>query len=522
MAMGKRKRAARQATMWIATADLPTTAAHPFYERLNRSLDDAGFDTYVEELCAPFYAPTMGRPSLAPGRYFRLLLIGYFEGLDSERGIAWRAADSFAIRRFLHLELPEAPPDHSTISRTRRLIDLETHEAVFTWMLQRLADGGLVKGKTVGIDATTLEANAALRSIVRRDTSESYQEFLTKLAQASGIETPTRADLARVDRTRKKKGSNDDWTHPHDPDAKITKMKDGRTHLAHKAEHAVDLETGAIVGVTVQDADDGDTETSIETLITAAEQIEAVRPEGDGLQEVVADKGYHSNQSLVDLEAVGVRSYISEPDRRRRNWRKKPAARAAVYRNRRRIRGARGLRLLRLRGERLERPFAHLYETGRMRRVHLRGHTNIRKRLLIHTAGFNLGLLMRQLIGVGTPRGLQGRLSAVVATLLALTRELWQRVTRHQGPRTTHITARAPRDRGIGRRAYQRARNGFHHDGMDSSRFRCDMMSHQLIPISATRRRPLWMLRQWPWSSQRLSSSWRSPMRNGASRPVNA
>ena len=211
-------------------------------------------------------------------------------------------------------------------------------------------------------------------------------------------------------------------------------MKDGRTHLAHKAEHAVDLETGAIVGVTVQDADDGDTETSIETLIEAAAQIEAVRPDGDGLQEVVADKGYHSNQSLVDLEAVGVRSYISEPDRGRRNWRKKPEARAAVYRNRRRIRGARGLRLLRLRGERLERPFAHLYETGGMRRVHLRGHTNIRKRLLIHTAGFNLGLLMRHLIGVGTPRGLQGRLVAVMATLLALTRDLWDRRTPHRCP----------------------------------------------------------------------------------------
>ena len=339
--------------------------------------------------------------------------------------------DSFALREFLGLVLPEAPPDHSTISRTRRLIDLETHQAVFTWMLQRLADAGLVKGKTVGIDATTLEANAALRSIVRRDTGESYQDFLTKLAQASGIDTPTRADLARIDRKRKKKGSNDDWTHPHDPDAKITKMKDGRTHLAHKAEHAVDLETGAIVGVTVQDADDGDTETSIETLIEAAEQIEAVRPDGDGLQEVVGDKGYHSNQALVDLEAVGVRSYISEPDRGRRNWKKKPEARAAVYRNRRRIRGARGLRLLRLRGERLERPFAHLYETGGMRRVYLRGHTNILKRLLIHTGGFNLGLLMRQLIGVGTPRGLQGRLSAVMAALLALIRSLLPLVTGH-------------------------------------------------------------------------------------------
>src|SRR5262245_35281317 len=353
------------------------------------------------------------------------------------------AADSLALRKFLGLVLLEAPADHSTISHTRRLIDLETHEAVFTWMLQRLADAGLVKGKTVGIDATTLEANAALRSIVRRDTGESYQDFLTKLAEASGIETPTRADLARVDRKRKKKGSNHDWTHPHDPDAKITKMKDGRTHLAHKAEHAVDLETGAIVGVTVQDADEGDTETSIETLITAAEQIEAVLPGGDGLQEIVGDKGYHSNQSLVDLEAVGLRSYISEPDRGRRNWKKHPAARDAVYRNRRRIRGARGKRLLRQRGERLERPFAHLYETGRMRRVHLRGHDNIRKRLLIHAGGLNLGMLMRQLFGVGTPRSLQGRALALLRCIWSLIRlpdTRWGAVTTLGRPRRLSVT----------------------------------------------------------------------------------
>ena len=262
--------------MWVPTADLPKSAGHPFYERLNRVLDDAGFDAFVEAQCASFYADGVGRPSLAPGRYFRLLLLGYFEGLDSERAIAWRAADSLSIRTFLDVALHEAPPDHSTLSRTRRLIDLETHQAVFTWVLQRLADATLVVGRTVGIDATTLEANAAMRSIVRRDTGESYDAFLTRLAEASGLSTPTRAELARFDRTRKKKGSNADWTHPHDPDAKIAKMKDGRTHLAHTAEHAVDLDTGAIVGVTVQDASAGDTTTLVDTLVTAAEQVEAV------------------------------------------------------------------------------------------------------------------------------------------------------------------------------------------------------------------------------------------------------
>jgi transposase len=419
MAMGKRKRRPKQVAMWVATQDLPRSAAHPFYERLNQILDAAKFDEYVEGLCQRFYADEIGRPSLPPGRYFRLLLIGYFEGLDAERAIAWRAADSFALREFLGLVLPEAPPDHSTISRTRRLIDLETHQAVFTWILQRLADADLVKGKTIGIDATTLEANAALRSIVRRDTGATYQEFLTKLAQASWIETPTREDLARIDRKRPKKGSNDDWTHPLDPDAKITKMKDGRTHLAHKAEHAVDLESGAVVAVTVQDADEGDTATGLDTLLEAADQVDAVAPASDGIKEVVADKGYHSNEVLLELEGVGIRTYISEPDRGRRNWKDNPEARDAVYRNRRRIRGARGKRLLRQRGERLERPFAHLYETGAMRRVYLRGHDNILKRVLVHAGGLNLGLLMRTLYGVGTPRGLQGSVAALLATLLS-------------------------------------------------------------------------------------------------------
>jgi transposase len=429
MAMGRRKDRARTPGLWIAANELPVTGGHPFYQRLNQVLDAHDFDAFVEAQCAPFYATTIGRPSLTPGTYVRLLLIGYFEGIDSERGIAWRTADSLALRGFLGLGLDEAPPEHSTISRTRRLIDLETHRAVFTWILQVLATADLIKGKTIGIDATTLEANAALRSIVRRDSGETYNDFLTRLAQASGIETPTRADLARLDRTRPKKGRNADWRHPHDPDARITKMKDGRTHLAHKAEHAVDMETGAIVSVTVQGADQGDTTTMAETVTAAAEELEAVADVTDGhtavIDEVVADKGYHSNQTLVDLAALDLRTYIAEPDRGRRHWKKKPAARDAVYANRRRIRGGRGLALLRRRSEYLERPNAHLYETGGLRRTHLRGHTNILKRLLVHVGGFNLGLFMRTRFGIGTPRGLQGRLTVIVAVIVAL----WARVT---------------------------------------------------------------------------------------------
>jgi transposase len=414
MAIGKRKHG-KQETLWIPTGEIPTPPAHPFYKRLNSILTQHGFDDFVEQVCAKFYAPKMGRPGLIPGIYFRLLLVGYFEGLDSERGIAWRTADSLALREFLGFTLTEAPPDHSTISRTRRLIDLETHQAVFTWVLQRVAQAGLLKGKTIGIDATTLEANAALRSIVRRDTGDSYQEFLIELAKESGIETPTREDLARLDRKRAKKGSNDDWTHPHDPDARITKMKDGRTHLAHKTEHAVDLETGVVVGVTMQPADSGDTTTMIETLITAAEQVEAVLPESEGIQEVVGDKGYCSTERIVDMKRIGLRTYISEPKQRRRRWRGDEEARDAVHSNRRRIRGKRGKELLRRRGERLERPFAHLYETGGMRRTHLRGRENILKRILIHVSALNLGFLMRSAFGIGTPRSLQGRVSAFIS-----------------------------------------------------------------------------------------------------------
>ncbi len=427
MAMGKRAKE-QQAAMWIPAAEVTPGPSHPFYQRLNEILEKHGFDEWVESQCRRFYAERMGRPSLPPGTYFRILLVGYFEGIDSERGIAWRIADSLALRSFLRYGVTEAPPDHSTISRTRRLIDVETHQAVFSWVLQVLGREGLLDGKTLGVDATTLEANAALRSIVRRETGESYQEFLQRLAKESGIETPTREDLSKLDRKRPKKGSNGEWKNPYDPDAKITKMKDGRTHLAHKAEHAVDLETGAIVAVTIQPADRGDTESLEVTLSEARSNLEEVLDDAQAesqlssqaLSEVVADKGYHSNAVLREQEELGVRTYISEPKRGRRNWQGKPAERKATYGNRRRVRGRRGKRLLRRRGERIERSFAHCYETGGMRRTHLRGHQNILKRLVVHVAGFNLGLLMRHLTGIGKPRVLQGALARIFRFSFAL------------------------------------------------------------------------------------------------------
>jgi transposase len=421
MAMGKKK--GRQGGLWIATSDLARSPGHPFYERLNRLLDKHGFDAFVEEQCRSFYAERMGRPSLPPGVYFRLLLIGYFEGIDSERGIAWRVADSLTLREFLGLSLSEAPPDHSTISRNRRLIDLETHQEVFAWVLTVLGKEDLLRGKTIGVDATTLEANAAMKSIVRRDTGESYGDFLRRLAEESGETTPTRAELARKDKKRKGKGSNADWTNPHDPDAKITKMKDGRTHLAHKAEHAVDLETGAVVAVTVQPADRGDTQsleaTLRETLENLAVVVEQVELTEQVLTEVVADRGYHSAAVLARTHELGLRSYIAEPKRPRRRWRGRKAEQKATYANHRRMKGSRAKTLARWRAEKVERSMAHNYETGGLRRIHLRGHGNILKRVLIHVAGFNLGLAMQRIAGHGTPRGLQGHLLRLLAVIFS-------------------------------------------------------------------------------------------------------
>src|ERR1700687_353862 len=428
MAMGTRKKRERQDDLWVVSSEVVGTPAHAFYDRLNQILDQHHFDRNVEQLCRRYYKGRMGRPSITPGVYFRALLLGYFEAIDSERGIAWRLADSVSMHKFIGYTMTEETPDHSTLSRTRRLYSVETHKAVFRWVLKILAAEGLVEGKTVSIDATTLEANAALRSLVRRDNGQKYDEYLKDLAQAAGIENPTREQLARLDRKRKKKGSNKEWKNPYDPDARIAKMKDGSTHLAHKAEHAVDLSSGALLAVTLQGADQGDTTTIHQTLAEAGEALpECIEHEAEtapaekpkvnlrGVEEVVADKGYHSGAVVQDLHAVDCRSYIPEPGRGRRNWEGKQDEQKQVYANRRRVQGARSKRLQRTRSELTERSMAHMYETGGMRRVHLKGRDNILKRLLVHAGGFNLALIMRKLVGVGKPRRLQGAFACILA-----------------------------------------------------------------------------------------------------------
>jgi transposase len=433
MALGKRKPV--QQPLFVSTLDLPMVKPHPYYDAVNKVLDAHHFDQFVEQLCAPFYDEAIGRPGLAPGVYFRCLFIGYFEGLDSERGIAWRAADSGSLKLFLGYAIDQTTPDHSTISRTRRLIDIETHAQVFQFILKVLANHELISGKTVGVDSTTLEANAAMRSIVRRDTGEAYQEFLLRLAKESGIETPTREDLVKLDKKRKNKASNADWQSPNDPDAKITQMKDGTTHLAHKAEHAVDMGKdahGAILAVNVCDAAVGDTNTLIDTLVQTTENLAAIKDDSrvadkisaQWMSELVDDKGYHSKQVMKDCREMNIRTYTSEPNRQLYQWAGDLDARDAVYANRRRIEGERGKELLRKRGELVERSFAHCYETGAMRRLYLTKRDNVAKRVLIHDAAFNIGLMMRVSYGLVKPRGLKDAVFWLILGLCAWLRSL--------------------------------------------------------------------------------------------------
>ncbi|GAC1664563.1 MAG: transposase [Steroidobacteraceae bacterium] len=413
MALGRQR--ARQADMLVTWAELPRSPGHAFYDRLQAELIAAGFDGFVEGLCMSLYAARRGRPSLPPGRYFRMLLVGYFEGIDSERGLEWRCADSLSLREFLRLGEREPVPDHSWLSRTRSRLPLEVHDAVFTWVLQRLAEHGLVRGERIGVDASTMEANAALRTIARREGGESYREMLRRMAAESGIETPTAEDLIRLDRSRKGKTlSNTEWESPTDPDARIARLKDGRTHLAYKPEHAVDLDTGAVVAAEMHPADRGDTATLAGTLASAAEHLAAVAaaPTPDAPAELVADKGYHSRTGLKALEDGPWKSRIAEPKRDGfLRWHGDAAARRAVYNNRARLRSGVARQAFKLRAELVERGFALILDRGGLRRAWLRGRENVHKRYLIHVAGYNLGLIMRLLTGAGTPREFRTRVS---------------------------------------------------------------------------------------------------------------
>jgi transposase len=381
---------------------------HYFYDRCNEVLAEAEFDEAVEMLCQPYYKDGVGRPSIPPGRYFRMLFVGQFEGLESEREIAWRCADSLSLHRFLKLTQGETAPDHSTLSVTRSRLPLEIHQAVFGFILEIADRHDLVKGQRIGVDASTQQANAALRRLVRRDSGEDYQEMLRRLARESGIETPSAEDLIRFDRARKNKTlSNADWVSPTDPEARIARMKDGTTHLAYKPEHAVDLDTGMIVAARIHPADQGDTQTLAATLEQAEAMLDLVgcAPTPETPAEMIADKGYHSREGLKALEDSAWKSRISEKEQKAfARWHGDDAARRAVYNNRTRLKSTVARQAFKLRAEKVERSFAFILDIGGLRRTWLRGVENVEKRYLIQVAAHNLGLVIRHRFGAGTPR----------------------------------------------------------------------------------------------------------------------
>lgn len=443
MALGRR--APKQAPLFVASGEMASSPGHPFYERLNRLLKEAEFDRWVEERCAGHYSDGVGRPSIPPGVYFRMLLIGYFEGLGEDRAIAWRCADSLSLRGFLGYGLDEATPNHSSLSRIRERLPLAVHREVFSFVLKMLEGKGLLQGRKIAVDATTIEANAAMRHLVRKDDGRSYDEYLTDLAKESGIGDPDRADLVRMDRKRKKRCSNEEWQLQHDPEARIARMKDGRTRAAYRPEHAVDLESEALVAVDVELADAPETATVVETLYEAQKELWEL-DEPRFVEEVVLDKGYDKADLVREItDDFEAKTYVPERKRsRRRKWTcGQEATRRAVRNNRRRTRRGKGRSLQRRRSEVAERSFAHVCDTGGLRRMSLRGLEKVRKRYVLYAAAYNLGLLMRKICGVGTPRGLAARLSTLVFALWALLERLTTRPESSKTPRAGTSTSRS-------------------------------------------------------------------------------
>src|SRR6266436_545740 len=340
MSMGHRSLPQEQ-DLPISLSELPRAPGHAFYDKLNRLLADIDFDRYAEDLCRPHYADGVGRPSLAPGVYFRMLLVGYFEGLDSQRAIAWRCADSLSLRAFLGIPLTQATPDHSSLTKVRQRLPLDVPEQVFVFVLKVAQKKKLLRGKTVAVDATTLEANAAMRGIVRKDSGEDWKDYLKRLMAKEGAKGPTDEELRRFDKKRPKKVSNKEWQSPSDPDSRIAKMKDGRTHLAYKAEHTVDLDSGFVLAAAVHTADQADSATLVDSVLLAQVNLVLAGSEQE-VEEVVTDKGYHKAETLAQCQRCQTRTYVREPRRKgKRKWRGKPDSwRRATAANRRRLKGA--------------------------------------------------------------------------------------------------------------------------------------------------------------------------------------
>lgn len=443
MAIGKRKKP-KQQPLWIAHSDLAPRGGNPFYTRLNRLFDDDGFDAWLERECVPYFSEG-GRPSIPPGVYFRMLFIGYLEGFPSERAIAWHCCDRMSLREFLGYQLHEKTPDHSSFTVWRQRLPLELYNAVFQRILCLVHRHGLIDAYATGVDSTTLEANASLRRLARKDTGASYKEYVKELMREAGEDPSDPAAFVRFDKKRKdKKLSNREWQSETDPDARIARMKNGTTHLAYKSEHAVDLVTGAMLGVMIYPADQGDTACIEVTLATAEDNLATLGDKPPELLCAVTDKGYHQAELIKNLNAdKGITTYIPERhSEQRRRWHGDAEACREFHGNRRRTRGKEGKRLGRLRSELVERSFAMFKRSGNLGRLTLRGLENVNKRYLIHAAAYNLGLVMRAIFGQGTPKGMADALGRLIFGLFSLLMAIFAQLKPQSSPQLSQQPAK--------------------------------------------------------------------------------
>lgn len=402
------KQKAVQPELWIPAEQLVSSAKTGFYTKLEETLESFGFAAKVRELCAPAYDQSgVGRPGIDPVVYLKMVMVGFFEDLPSERAIAARCADSLSIRAFLKYELNEKTPEHSSFTVIRQRLGLEIHECIFTLTLQALREHGLLRGKNLGIDSSVIEANASLRALVHRNTEEQYWDYVKRLAAESGIDPEDAAAVRKFDRHRPGKGSNQDWENPHDPDAKIGRTKDGATDMIYKPEVVVDLDTGAIVQAEVQPGDQVDHQEMAGRILAAQQNINRAGDEPlDTLtvQSVTSDKGYYAVRELQTLQAEGIRTIIADPVDNRRLDKLEPEPKRAVQAARRSVKSKSGKDLLRRRGMHIERSFAHILDCGGLRRATLRGWENLNKRYKLAAAFYNLSQLMRKVFGFGTPK----------------------------------------------------------------------------------------------------------------------
>jgi transposase len=442
-----------QNEFWIVAQELPSATPGAFYERVNRTLEKMGFAEHVWGICASAYADERrgGRPGIDPVIYFKMLMVGFFEDLPSERAIASRCADSLSVRAFLGFSLTEATPHHSSLSIIRQRLSKEHFQAVHKLILEALHKHGLLRGRKLGIDSSVIEANASLRALEHRNTEENYWEYVKRLAVEAGVDPADTKAVRRFDKKRPgRKTSNEDWVNPHDPDAKVGRTKDGATDMTYKPEHVSDLESGAIIEAEVREGDEADTEELTDRMMVAINTLQEVCPnvpvEKLG-EELAADEGYFALEEIGMLQEAGVRTVISDPHAAKRRKDLSAEQRAILRRASRATRSKSGKALLRKRGEFLERGFCHVLDHGGMRRATLRGKANLSKRYVAAALTFNLSLLLRTVMGIGTPKQWlasgRRRLNGLFPAISAL-RDSLRWLTQRQITRFAHQPAKLP------------------------------------------------------------------------------